>query len=74
MKRFALPSIFGGLAVAFFVTMVVGGLTGAISREDWFTGQKGSFSLALVGVFVVLWIASTVAIDYLLSRHPDDEE
>ena len=74
MKRFALPSIFGGLAVSFFATVVGGGLTGAISREEWSTGRKGTFSVALVGVFVVLWIAATFVIDYRLARQSDEED
>ena len=74
MKRFALPSIVGGFAVAFFATMVRAGLSGANSREDWFTGCKGTFSLALVSVFLVLWIAATFVIDCRLARYSDAED
>ena len=74
MKRFALPSIFGGFVVAFFVTVIGGGVTGIMSREDWFTGRIDMLALALVGVFVVLWIAATFVIDYCLARQSDEED
>ncbi len=74
MKRFALPSIFGGAAVALFVTMVVGAVTGGISREEWVTGREGTFSIALVGVFIVVWIGAAFAIDYFLAHEEDEGE
>ena len=54
--------------------MVGAGLSGANSREDWFTGCKGTFSLALVSVFLVLWIAATFVIDCRLARYSDAED
>ena len=41
---------------------------------DRSTGRRGTFSLALVGVFVVLWIAATFMIDYCFARQSDEED
>ncbi len=71
MKRYALGAAFEGLAVAVIVTMAVGGLTGMIVRESWFTGQEGSVSATLGGVFVGTWLLAGAAITYVLARGRD---
>ncbi len=68
MKRFAVASVFMGFAVSFVVTLIIGGLTGAISRQNWVTGHDGHFPLALIGVFVVLGVITTFMFDYFLSQ------
>ena len=73
IKRTAVASMFEGAGVAFFVTMVVGGFTGMITRERWLTGNGATFSLTLAGMFVASWIVSTVAISYYLSRQSEEE-
>ena len=68
MKRYALGAAFEGLAIAVIVTMAVGGLTGMIVRESWFTGQAGTVSATLGGVFVATWVIAGGVISYALSH------
>ncbi len=50
-----------------------GRIHGDDHARNWLAGQRATFSFALVGVFVAMWIVLTVAIDYYLSRQPDEE-
>ncbi len=74
MKRFAVASVFMGFAVSFVVTLTIGGLTGAISRQNWVTGHEGGFPLALVGLFALLGIIMTLVFDYVLSCQDAPDE
>ena len=71
MKRYASGAAFEGLAVAVIVTMAVGGLTGMIVRESWLSGQAGTVSATLGGIFVGTWVIAGGAISYVLASGRD---